>query len=150
MILLTPAGSVHKSFPLFARSLAVLGGCAGLALMAGCTIGGSANDGGPNQVFVLKETPSPHKIVVKKGEQPPAATVIDVNGATPPSKEEVMGKQPGPKYVWMAGNWRFYSGRYVWIKGRWSLPPEPNAAYTPPHWEIVNGNSVFTEGYWHF
>ena len=50
----------------------------------------------------------------------------------------------------MAGNWRYYSGHYVWIKGKWAVPPKPNAVYTPPKWEIVNGNSMFTEGYWHF
>jgi hypothetical protein len=150
MILFPPAGFVCKFLPLFARLFVVLGGCAGLALMSGCSIGGIANDGGPNQVFILKETPSPQQIVVEKGAQPPTARIIEVNGPTPPPKLEEPGKQPSPKHVWMAGSWRFYSGRYVWAKGQWALPPKPDAVYTPPSWEIVNGNHVFTEGYWHF
>ncbi|MFA6289620.1 MAG: hypothetical protein WC661_19745 [Opitutaceae bacterium] len=150
MLIPPKAAFTRKSASFFSRSLAVTAGCAGLALTSGCMFVGGSSDGGPNQVWVLKETPPPHKVVVEKGGSPPTASVIDVNGSTPPPKTEVMGKQPSPKHVWMAGNWRFYSGRYVWIKGRWSLPPEPNAVYTPPLWEIVNGNSMFTEGYWHF
>ncbi len=150
MIPLAPADSARKPAAYFIRSLAMLGGCAGLALLSACSIGGIANEGGPNQIFILKETPSPHQIVVEKGTLPPTARIIEVNGATPPPKVEDTGKQPSPKHVWMAGHWRFYSGRYVWIKGQWALPLKPNAIYTPPSWEIVNGNHVFTEGYWHF
>jgi hypothetical protein len=150
MIIRPTTAPARKPAVLFSRSIALAAGCVGLALMSGCSIGGIANDGGPNQVFILKETPTPHQIVVEKGAQPPTASVIDVNGATPPPKSEEPGNQPSPKHVWMAGNWRFYSGHYVWAKGQWALPPVPNAVYTPPRWEIVNGNSVFTEGYWHF
>ncbi len=134
----------------FGRSLAMMTGCIGLTLLSGCASAGIGSDRVPNQIKILKETPSPIKIVVQPGTPPPVASVIEVNGATPEPKAEAPGKSPDPKLVWQPGSWRFYSSRYVWEKGRWVVPPKPNALYTPAKWEIVNGNHMFTEGYWHF
>ena len=143
----TSAGIVRKptTAPL-RRTSAALVGCLGLLLLAGCVFGG-----GPHgTVLVLRETPSPSEIVVESGMSPPAACVVGVNQPPPPPKAENRPKSPDKNAVWQAGNWRYYSGHFVWVEGRWAQPPRPHAAYTPPQWEIRDGNNMFTEGYWHF
>ena len=130
------------------RLIAALAFGSGLAFLPGCATSGDAS--AATEVAVLQETPSPRQILVEKDGQPPAACVISVNQTPPAPKEEPAGKRPGKLHVWMKGHWRYYGSRYVWIPGQWSLPPKPGAVYTPPRWSILNGNSMFTEGYWHF
>lgn len=145
-----PTESTLRHTVRFYRSLAGVAGCIGLAILSGCAEAGIGSDRKLNQIQILKETPSPVKIVIQPGTPPPVASVIEVNGVTPEPKVEAPGKSPDPKHVWLPGSWSFYSGRYVWQKGEWVLPPRPNAIYTPAKWEIINGNHMFTEGYWHF
>ena len=130
------------------RLVAALAFGASLGWLSGCASSGDSSRA--TQVEVLQETPSPHQIVVEKDGRPPAACVISINQQPPAPKEETVPKRPGKLHVWMKGNWRYYSGRYVWIPGQWSLPPKPGAVYTPPRWSVLNGNALFTEGYWRF
>ena len=138
----------RKSSASALRLIAAMAFGASLGWVSGCATSGDSS--AATEVQVLQETPSPHQILVEKGGQPPAACVISVNQRPPDPKEEPAVKRPSKLHVWMKGNWRYYGHRYVWVAGQWSLPPKPGAVYTPPRWSVLNGNSIFTEGYWHF
>lgn len=148
MSLPSSSANARKTSASALRLIAALALGASLGWMSGCASSGDAS--AATEVAVLQETPSPHQILVEKGGQPPAACVISVNQKPPAPKEETVLKRPDKLHVWIKGNWRYYSSHYVWIPGQWSLPPKPGAVYTPPRWSVLNGNSIFTEGYWHF
>ena len=68
----------------------------------------------------------------------------------PPAPQSivVIGRAPGPKYVWTGGYYRWQDGRYVWVPGRWIVPPRPGAVWMAPRWAHNNGGYVFVAGRW--
>jgi len=131
------------------RTFFALASLSSLILLSGCSLG-LGDRSGSGTVQILSETPSPREIVVETGMSPPAACVVDVNSPPPTPKTEVAPKRPNDQAVWQEGNWRYYGARFVWLPGHWAMPPRPHAVYTQPRWDVVNGNHMFTEGYWHF
>src|SRR5580704_13471762 len=57
-----------------------------------------------------------------------AQTVIRVAPPAPKSVV-VVGRAPGPKYVWIGGYWTWRSGHYVWVAGRWIVPPRAGVVW---------------------
>src|SRR5271169_6547163 len=49
-----------------------------------------------------------------------------------PQSVVVVGRAPGPNYVWTGGYWRWSGGRYVWVGGRWVRPPRGGVVWIPP------------------
>ncbi len=69
----------------------------------------------------------------------------------PPPRPEsvtVIGRAPGPKYVWTGGYYRWSGNRYIWVGGRWVVPPRAGAVWVDPRWVPRNGGFVFVEGRW--
>jgi len=76
-----------------------------------------------------------------------AQTVVRI---APPAPQSVVviGRAPGPKYVWTGGYYRWSGGRYVWVAGRWMVPPRPGVVWVAPRWIPRNGGYVFVAGRW--
>ena len=66
----------------------------------------------------------------------------------PPQSVVVIGRAPGPKYVWTGGYWRWHGGRYVWVAGKWMVPPRAGVVWVAPRWVPNNGGYVFVAGRW--
>ena len=65
-----------------------------------------------------------------------------------PQSVVVVGRAPGPKYVWAGGYYRWHGNRYVWVAGRWMVPPRGGAIWIAPRWVPRNGGYVFVAGRW--
>jgi hypothetical protein len=65
-----------------------------------------------------------------------------------PQSVAVIGRAPGPKYVWIGGYYRWNGGRYIWVAGRWIVPPRAGAVWIAPRWAPRNGGFVFVAGRW--
>jgi hypothetical protein len=65
-----------------------------------------------------------------------------------PQSVVVVGRAPGPKYVWIGGYYRWNGTRYVWVAGRWMLPPRAGVVWVAPRWVPRNGGYVFVAGRW--
>ena len=76
-----------------------------------------------------------------------AAVVVKV---APPAPQSVVvvGRAPGPKYVWIGGYQRWNGTRYVWVPGKWVVPPRAGAVWIPPRWNPSGGGFVFVAGRW--
>jgi hypothetical protein len=78
-----------------------------------------------------------------------ALTQVVVRVAPPPPVHVgVIGRAPGPGYVWVEGYHRWNGSRYMWVEGHWVRPPRRAAVWVAPAW-VRHGNGwVFHEGYW--
>jgi WXXGXW repeat (2 copies) len=76
-----------------------------------------------------------------------AQTVVRI---APPAPQSVVvvGRAPGPKYVWTGGYYRWNGNHYVWVGGRWIVPPRPGAVWVAPRWIPRNGGYIFVAGSW--
>jgi hypothetical protein len=76
-----------------------------------------------------------------------AQTVIRV---APPAPVQVgvVGRAPGPGYVWTNGYYRWHGGRYVWVSGSWLRSPRVGMIWVQPRWAHQGSNWVFYKGYW--
>lgn len=60
----------------------------------------------------------------------------------------MVGRPPGPGYVWVDGyhDWR---GRgYVWVPGDWRRPPRARAVWIPGRFEQRGRRNVWISGRW--
>jgi hypothetical protein len=64
----------------------------------------------------------------------------------PPAKSEVKPPPPGPKAVWIDGNWKRSHGRYVWVPGHWVK--KPHGRWVSGHWEKRPRGWVWVKGRW--
>ncbi len=70
-------------------------------------------------------------------------------GFAPPSPpQENRAERPGPRHIWIPGNYQWNGVRYVWINGFWVIPPGGNRAWIPGRWTPRNGTYVWVDGYW--
>jgi hypothetical protein len=65
-----------------------------------------------------------------------------------PQSVVVVGRAPGPKYVWTGGYYRWNGTRYVWVGGRWVVPPRAGTVWVAPHWVSRGDGFVFVAGRW--
>ena len=66
----------------------------------------------------------------------------------PPRAFGVIGRSPGPGFVWLDGYHDWYGNRYVWVPGRWVRPPRASAVWVPGRWAPRGRNHVWVRGYW--
>ncbi|MBV8841626.1 MAG: YXWGXW repeat-containing protein [Bryobacterales bacterium] len=66
----------------------------------------------------------------------------------PPRSTAVIGRPPGPGFVWTPGFYRWSGRNYVWVGGRWRRPPRRGAVWMPPVWRPGPGGWTFVAGRW--
>jgi len=76
------------------------------------------------------------------------AEVVVRTAPPAPQSMAVVGRAPGPKYVWIGGYYRWNGARYIWVGGKWIPPPRAGAVWIAPHWVSRNGGFVFVAGRW--
>lgn len=77
-----------------------------------------------------------------------SAEVVVRTAPPAPQSMAVIGRAPGPKYVWIGGYHRWNGSRYIWVAGRWIVPPRAGAVWIAPRWIPRNGGYVFIAGRW--
>ena len=77
-----------------------------------------------------------------------SAEVIVRMAPPPPVSVVVVGRAPGPKYVWIGGYHRWNGTRYIWVAGRWMMPPRAGVVWVAPRWAPRGGGYVFIAGHW--
>jgi hypothetical protein len=89
------------------------------------------------------------------GEVPIAQAVVFVRTPPPrPLSVGVVGRSPGPGFVWTGGYWRWGRGRrgrragYAWVPGRWRRAPRTGAVWVAPRWRSSRGGYTFVSGRW--
>ena len=106
----------------------------------------SANQGGPVVTSPPVAAPTP---VVTTAPPQGTATIVGEVGAPPPSPiVEAVVVSPGPRYVWVAGRWRWYHHGWVWVPGAWIIPPRHGVVWVDGHWGRRFGSVVWVEGHW--
>lgn len=67
----------------------------------------------------------------------------------PPSERvEVMGRAPGPRYIWNKGYYVQRRGGWVWMPGRWIMPPPGRRVWIPGYWARDVRGWYWREGFW--
>jgi len=67
----------------------------------------------------------------------------------PPVVVERPSRRPGPRYVWVAGYYRWNGRRYVWVPGRWVKPPRRSyTTWIPGRWVQGPRGWVWVQGRW--
>lgn len=66
----------------------------------------------------------------------PSTALVEVSASPPPGRIEVIPPRPGPRAVWIDGEWSWRRERWAWIEGRWVDPPAA-AKFSP--WVFVRG-----------
>jgi hypothetical protein len=77
----------------------------------------------------------------------PTPLVVGSDGPPPPPVESTTVVQPGPDYVWIAGDW-VWDGRWVWVGGHWTRVPHARAVWVSGYWVQGPHGWFKTEGYW--
>ena len=56
---------------------------------------------------------------------------------------------PGPKHVWIDGNWVWnpQANQYVYVEGKW-IVPNNNAVWVPGHWKNTKYGWHWVDGHW--
>ncbi len=65
----------------------------------------------------------------------------------PPMIVERVTVCPGPRYVWIGGEW-IWDGRWVWVSGRWVVPPHPRAVWVRGYWVRTPHGWRHQRGHW--
>jgi hypothetical protein len=72
---------------------------------------------------------------------------IVVRTAPPVERYEVVGRAPGPGYIYIRGHWAWHHEHWEWISGRWELPAN-GATWVAGQW-VARGNGwVWVEGHY--
>ncbi len=66
----------------------------------------------------------------------------------PPMRREYCGRPPGPRHVWVPGNYGWGGNGYHWNNGYWAMPPRPYATWVPGYWRPQNGVHIWIGGFW--
>ncbi len=66
----------------------------------------------------------------------------------PPARVELVPDSPGPRAVWIDGEWLWNGRRWAWKEGSWVVPPP---AYRFARWAVVfrsDGTVLYAQGVW--
>jgi WXXGXW repeat (2 copies) len=57
---------------------------------------------------------------------------------------------PGPRHIWVDGEWVWRNNQYVYTEGRWMRPVYPGARWIPGHWKFHRrrGGWFWVPGHW--
>jgi hypothetical protein len=69
-------------------------------------------------------------------------------GPPPQPRYGMVGRAPGPGFVWADGYWDRRGGSWVWMDGHWLRPPHQRARWVPGYWVQTRGGYRFHRGYW--
>ncbi|MBC7536357.1 MAG: YXWGXW repeat-containing protein [Ferruginibacter sp.] len=75
-----------------------------------------------------------------------AQVVIKVRPGPPVIR--VRPASPGPRHVWVNGNYIYRGGKYVYTDGYWSVPPPRYRNWREGHWKKRRGGWVWMPGHW--
>ena len=65
----------------------------------------------------------------------------------PPPRDEVIGPEPEPGYVWLSGYWSWTGDRHVWVPGHWSAP-RPGRHWVAHQWVRQGDGWRMKPGHW--
>jgi hypothetical protein len=71
-----------------------------------------------------------------------------VQEAPPPRRSEVAIERPGPRFVWIKGDWRLTGHEWNWTDGCWLVPPRPKIRWLAARYEKVPAGTRYTPGHW--
>lgn len=69
-------------------------------------------------------------------------------GPPPPPRYGIVGRPPGPGFMWTDGYWDRRGGSWFWVGGRWLRPPHGRARWEPGHWRQDGNRWRFERGRW--
>jgi hypothetical protein len=78
---------------------------------------------------------------------PPRERVY-VRVAPPPARVEVVGRSPGPGYVWVKGYYRWNGAAYRWVPGHWAVRERGARAWVAGRWAHDRYGWYWVEGHW--
>lgn len=55
---------------------------------------------------------------------------------------------PGPKYIWINGEYTWRGGQYVYADGYWAVPPPRYRYWKEGHWKKRRDGWVWMPGHW--
>ncbi len=55
---------------------------------------------------------------------------------------------PGPKYVWVHGDYVYRGNQYVYNEGYWAVPPPRRSHWVEGKWKHRRGGWVWIPGHW--
>src|SRR5438874_6228938 len=73
---------------------------------------------------------------------------VYVRGGPPAPRYAIVGRAPGPGYVWTNGFWDWRGGRWSWMEGRWMHAPRGHSVWVGHEWRNDGGRWRFHRGYW--
>jgi hypothetical protein len=69
-------------------------------------------------------------------------------GPPPPPRYGMVGRAPGPGFVWTDGYWDRRGGSWFWVGGTWQRPPHNRVRWQPGSWHQNGNNWRFERGHW--
>jgi len=78
----------------------------------------------------------------------PRGERVYVREAPPVERVEVIGRAPGPNYVWVAGRWNWDGRGYAWMPGRWIVAERGYRSWRPGRWAHDRRGWYWIEGHW--
>lgn len=75
-----------------------------------------------------------------------AQFIVKVRPAAPVMK--VRPVAPGPRHVWVSGEYVWRSGRYEYVEGYWVEPPLRRTHWVEGRWRHRRGGWVWVPGHW--
>ena len=69
-------------------------------------------------------------------------------GPPPPPRYGIVGRAPGPGFVWTDGYWDRRGSSWSWVGGRWQRPPHGRARWEPGRWQQHGNSWRFERGRW--
>ncbi len=71
-----------------------------------------------------------------------------VRNGPPAPRYRVIGRAPGPGFVWTDGYWDLRGNNWRWRDGRWMRPPRRGAVWVTPRWTQQGNRWRFNRGRW--
>lgn len=75
-----------------------------------------------------------------------AQVIIKVRPAAPAMRARPA--IPGPKYVWVNGDYTYRGNQYVYNDGYWAVPPASRTHWVDGRWKHRRGGWVWIPGHW--
>ena len=75
-----------------------------------------------------------------------AQFVIKVRPAAPVMRTRPIS--PGPRHIWVNGEYVWRGGQYVYTDGYWSVPPPRHSRWIEGRWKHRRGGWVWIPGHW--
>jgi len=76
----------------------------------------------------------------------PAQFVIKVRPAAPVVRARPVC--PGPRHIWVAGDYVWRGGQYVYTDGYWAVPPKRHTRWIEGRWKHRRGGWIWIPGHW--